>query len=377
MFKNHLKIAFRNLIRHPGFSFLNISGLALGIAASFVLLIYVQQETGYDKHFDNSEKIVRIASDFYDMGGFARASENLYHWLKEECKEVKAVTAFNPRRGDTPIEVFGSSYIEGRAMEADSNFFRVFSFPMLEGNPNHLLKRADEVVLTEQLARKYFGNSSAVGEMIFVGKEKTPYRVSGVVKEHNDKTHIQADLFLPIKMKERLNWTSSSIFVYAMLHEEATVGQLERSLEGLKKNKIYPTFPNETSYESWATGSHRLEYFVQPLEDIYLHSDYQFDLSAGGNPTLVRILGIIGIFLIFIAMVNYINLTTARSSVRAKEVGVKKTMGAFRQTLVKQFLTESVFISLLAMVFAGGLAEVLLVFFEKITGASAARNHFQ
>jgi putative ABC transport system permease protein len=368
MFRNHLKIAVRNLFRYPGFSLLNISGLALGIAASFVLLLYVRQETSYDQHFDHSEKIVRIASDFYDMGGFARTSESLYHWLREECKEVKTATALVPVGNDTPIEVDGVAYIEGRALSADSNFFRVFSFPMLEGNARHLLKRADEVVLTERLARKYFGNSPAVGEVIFVGKERTPYRVSGVVQDDPHKTHIQGDLFLPIKMKGKENWTSSAIFVYAMLHEQATVGQLEQSLERLKRDKIFPTFPNETSYESWATGSHRVEYFVQPLQDIYLHSDFQFDLTAGGNPAQVTILGIIGIFLIFIAMVNYVNLTTARSSVRAKEVGVKKTLGAFRPTLIKQFLTESVFTSLLAMVLAGGVAELLLGIFEKITG---------
>lgn len=368
MFRNHLKIAVRNLFRHPGFSLLNISGLALGIAASFVLLLYVRQETNYDKHFDHSKKIVRIASDFYDMGGFARTSESLYHWLREECKEVKTATALVPIGNDTPIEVDGVAYIEGRALSADSNFFRVFSFPMLEGNARHLLKRADEVVLTERLARKYFGSSPAVGEVIFVGKERTPYRVTGVIQDDPHKTHIQGDLFLPIKMKGKENWTSSAIFVYAMLHEQATIGQLEQSLERLKRDKIFSTFPNETNYESWATGSHRVEYFVQPLQDIYLHSDFQFDLTAGGNPAQVTILGIIGIFLIFIAMVNYVNLTTARSSVRAKEVGVKKTLGAFRPTLVGQFLTESVFTSLLAMVLAGGVAELLLGFFEKITG---------
>ncbi|MEZ4935092.1 MAG: FtsX-like permease family protein [Saprospiraceae bacterium] len=366
MFRNHLKIAVRNLFRYPGFSLLNISGLALGIAASFVLLLYVRQETSYDQHFDHSEKIVRIASDFYDMGGFARTSESLYHWLREECKEVKTATALVPIGNDTPIEVDGVAYIEGRALSADSNFFRVFSVPMLEGNARHLLKRADEVA-DGRLARSIFA-SPAVGEVIFVGKERTPYRVSGVVQDNPHKTHIQGDLFLPIKLKGKENWTSSAIFVYAMLHEQATVGQLEQSLERLKRDKIFPTFPNETSYESWATGSHRVEYFVQPLQDIYLHSDFQFDLTAGGNPAQVTILGIIGIFLIFIAMVNYVNLTTARSSVRAKEVGVKKTLGAFRPTLIKQFLTESVFTSLLAMVLAGGVAELLLGVFEKITG---------
>ncbi len=376
MLANFLKIAWRNLLRHPGYSFLNISGLALGIAAAFVLLFFVKEETSYEKHFDNHENIYRIASDFYNIGGFAQTSEAVFSWLKEECKEVKYATALNNVGNDMPITVDNVEYIEGRALAIDSNFFRMFSFDLLEGNPRHLMKDPDEVVITERLAKKYFGASYAIGETILVGKEKKPYRVTGIVKDSKKRTHLSSDLFLPLELENRTNWTSASIFVYVMLHEQSTSEQLAESLEGLRKDKIYPTFPNETSYESWATGSHRVEYFIQPLASIYLKSKFRFDLTAGGNPQQVAILGVIGIFLVLIAIVNYINLTTARSSVRAKEVGVKKTLGADSRILSRQFLMEALFTSFLAMVVALALAEFLLNLFEQITGQQMTETLF-
>lgn len=368
MLTNYLKIAWRTLLRHPGYSFLNIFGLALGIAASFVLLFFVREENSYDKHFENSDKIYRVASDFYNMGGFARTSEALFFWLKEDSKEVKHVTALNKIGNDMSVEVDGVEYVEGQALAIDSSFFRVFSFELLEGNPRHLMKSPDEVVLSEHLAKKYFSNASAIGETILVGEDKKPYKVSGVVKNDPRRTHLQSDLFLSLELEKKQRWTSASIFVYFMLHDQATIAQLEQSLEQLKRDRIYPTFQNESSYESWAAGSHRVEFFLQPLQEIYMHSKYRFDLTPGGNPQQVMILGVIGLFLILIAIINYINLTTARSAIRAKEVGVKKTLGARRPTLSGQFLVESVFTSFLAMLLAGALVEMLIKLFEKITG---------
>ncbi len=376
MLKNHLKIAWRNILRHPGYSLLNITGFALGIAASFVLFLFVQQETSYEKHFDNSDKIYRIASDFYNMGGFAVASEALYNWLKTECKEAKYATAVEGLGTEMQVEVDGATYIEGTGLAIDTNFFRIFSFELLEGNPRHLMKNPDEVVITAPLAKKYFGTGSAIGETLFIGKEKKPYRVVGVFKKTNHKSHLQADLFLPIELENKPSWLSASVYVYLQLHENASLAQLEESLEQLRKDKIFPVVSQEEDYETWAKSSHRVEYFVQPLEAIYLHSKFRFDLTEGGNPQQVAILGIIGLFLIFIAIINYINLTTARSAIRAKEVGVKKTLGARRTILARQFLTESVLISFLAMLLAGGLGEFLLTVFENITGQAIITTIF-
>ena len=368
MLKNHLKIAWRNILRHPGYSLLNITGFGMGIAASFVLLIYVRQEMSYEQHFEQHDKICRIASDFYGMGGFAVTSEAFFNWAKEDCKAVKYATAVNGLGTGMAVEVDGTNYIEGTGLAIDSNFFRIFSFEFLEGKARHLMKQPNEVVITAPLAKKYFGNNSAIGETLLIGKEKTPYKVTGVLQPTTQKSHLKADMFLPINMENKPSWLSASIYVYLQLHENATLAQLEQSIEQLRKDKIFPTVSKESDYQAWAKGSQRVEYFVQPLQDIYFHSKFKFDITEGGNFQQVMILGIIGIFLILIAIINYVNLTTARSSIRAKEVGVKKTLGAQRNTLARQFLTESLLITMIAMFVAGGLGELLLTVFENITG---------
>ena len=304
MFKNHLKIAWRNILRYPGYSFLNITGFGIGIAASFVLLLYVQQELSYEKHFDNSDKICRIASDFYGMGGFSVTSEAFFNWSKDACKEVKYATAVSGVGSQTAIEVDGNEYMEGKSLAIDSNFFKVFSFEFLEGNARHLMKKPDEVVITANLAEKYFGKASAIGETLLIGKEKKPYQVSGVLKPSTHKSHLEAAVFLPIEMKNQPNWLAASIYVYLQLHENATLVQLEQSIETLRKEKIFPEVSKEADYQAWAQGSKRIEYFVQPLEAIYFHNKFKFDITEGGNFQQVAILGIIGLFLILIAIIN-------------------------------------------------------------------------
>ncbi len=368
MIYNYLKISWRNLLINPGYSFLNIFGLALGIAASFVLFLFVRQETSYDQHFENSDKIYRIASDFFNMGGFACTSPALYSWLKEDCNEAKIVTALDPVGNDVIIKVAEKEYLEGAGLAIDSNFFKVFSFTFSEKTSKVITLRPNEIVLSEELAIKFFGETKALGRTILVGEDQQPYKVSGVIKNDKRKTHLIADYFLPIELDIKPNWTSASIFVYVMLHDQADLAQLEQSLESLKRNIIYAPFSNDQNYEEWKSSNHRVDYFPQPLEDIYLHSKYQFDFSARGNAQQVTILGIIGLFLIILAVINYVNLTTARSAIRAKEVGVKKTLGAGRSTLSMQFIIESMFTSSLAMVLAGGIVELLLIVFKKITG---------
>ncbi len=368
MFKNHLKIAWRNILRHPGYSLLNIIGFGTGIAASFVLFLYVQQETSYEKHFENNDKIYRVASDFYNMGGFAVCSEAFFNWAKEDCKEVKYATAVNGIGSEMQVEVDGTKYIEGTGLAVDSNFFRVFSFEFAEGNPRHLMKKPDEIVISAPLAKKYFGTAAAIGETLLIGKDKKPYRVSGVLQPITQKSHLKADIFLPVTVGNNPSWLSAYLYVYLQLHENANVAQLEQSIEQLRKEAIFPIVAKDTDYAAWTKGSQRVEFFPQPLTDIYFHSKFRFDITEGGNFQQVMILGIIGIFLILIAIINYVNLTTARSAIRAKEVGVKKTLGARRSVLARQFLTESLLISFLAMLVAGGLGEVLLNLFETITG---------
>lgn len=368
MIYNYGKIAWRKIIDQPGHSFLNIFGLALGIAASFVLLLFVRQETSYDQHFSRSNKIYRIASDFFNMGGFACTSTALYSWLKEDCKEAKYVTAIESTGDNILFTVESNEFLEEPGMSVDSNFFKVFSFDFKERTTGTAVLSPNEIILSEKLASKYFGEESALGRTILMGEEQLPYKVSGVLKQDRRKTHLETNFFIPLEINIEPNWTSASVFVYVMLHDESGPDQLQQSLETLRRDIIYPPFSGSQSYDEWKTSNYRVDFFPQPVEEIYLHSKYQFDFSARGNAQQVAILGLIGLFLIILAIINYVNLTTARSSMRAKEVGVKKTLGATRGTLSLQFMFESVFTSALAMIMAGALAELLLVVFREITG---------
>ncbi len=368
MLRSYVKIIWRNLLRYKGYSAINISGLALGIAASFVLFLSVHQEKSYDTHFDHYDRIYRIASDFFNMGGFACTSPSLYRWLKEDCNEAERVTAVDLVGSDIGVEVDKREFIEDKGLAIDSSFFKVFRFEFLEGDPDHLMKSPDEIVISEELADKYFGSDAPLGKTIRVGKDKTPYVVSAVLKKDKRKSHLQADFYVPLEIDDEVNWTSASIYVYVLLHEYSGLKDLKLSLEQLRRDVIYPMVTQESTYESWSQSFRRVEYYPQQLKDIYLYSTFRFDFFTGGNPQQVSILGIIGLFLILLAMVNYINLTTARGAVRAKEIGIKKTLGANRPSIIRQFLMESVVMSLIAMTIAGGLAELLLVAFEEITG---------
>ena len=225
--------------------------------------------------------------------------------------------------------------------------------------------RASAAVLSGRLARKYFGEKSAVGQTVAIGKERKNYTISGVVEEM-DKTHLAAAMWLPLEppQEEKQSWTNVSLYNYVRLKKQGSREDLEKGLQAVLENYAWPASQTEESYSQWAASNQAVQFFVQPLRDIYLHSEYKFEVSPGGNLTQVYALGLIGLFIILIAGVNYINLTTARTSIRAKEVGVKKTLGAPRRALVRQFIGESIVNSLAALVLAFFLAHTLTAVFS-------------
>ncbi len=378
MWKNQIKIAWRNLFKSPVYSILNLGGLSVGIAASFILFLYVYQELHYDRFFPNSERIYRVATDFYSMGGFACSQEQLAYHLKTECKDVAHATALDSYFRPVPVQVNNRNYEEPGVLEIDSAFFQVFAFPVKEGFIPASGLAPDELILSADLAEKYFGQESAIGKIITIGKEKESYKVAAVLEKTLQKSHLEPTILMPKAPDEELKvrWTSAAVYNYVRLKPGATEADLRSFLDQLLREKVFPTTNSEGTFESWYAGNSAVKFFIQPLHDIYLHSDYKFELSAGGNPTQVRVLGIIGVFLILIASINYINLSTARSSIRAKEVGIKKTLGLRKSGLVRQFLLESVLFSFLAMLVAVGLIEAMLWMFQQITGSELSESLF-
>ncbi len=377
MLKNNLKIAWRTMARHPGFAVLNVGGLALGIAAAFVLGLYVRQELTYDRHFEDSDRIYRVATDFFEMGGFANSQQQLVDVLREEAPIVEQATSFRRGFTETSVKVDEQVYEEPFYFFADSTFFRLFSYQFLAGTPETAMHAPDEVILSEKQAEKYFGDAPALGQVLLIGKDEVPHRVTGVVSAPPGKTHLVADLWLPLAPQDpKSTWTHVSYYNYVKLRPGGTRADLEHALDDVLRRHAYPTSGFAGSFEAWLATPQSVRFWAQPLPDIYLHSDYKFEIAPGGNPAQVYILGFTGLLILLIAGMNYVNLTTARSSLRAKEIGVKKTLGAAQPALVFQFLTETVVLSLLAMCCAAGLAEVMLGAFTFVTGEVLVESVF-
>ncbi|MCB0566236.1 MAG: ABC transporter permease [Phaeodactylibacter sp.] len=357
--------ALRNFRKYPGYAFLNLAGLAVGLAASFILLLYAYRELTFDRQFPGGERVYRIATDFYRMGGFAKSQQQLLDYLPHECPDIEQSTRFERGFQETPVKIGNTVYQEPQYLFIDTNFFEIFPHRFLEGSPDQVLRSPDEVVLSGRLARKYFGEKSAVGQTVAIGKERKNYTISGVVEEM-DKTHLAAAMWLPLEppQEEKQSWTNVSLYNYVRLKKQGSREDLEKGLQAVLENYAWPASQTEESYSQWAASNQAVQFFVQPLRDIYLHSEYKFEVSPGGNLTQVYALGLIGLFIILIAGVNYINLTTARTSIRAKEVGVKKTLGAPRRALVRQFIGESIVNSLAALVLAFFLAHTLTAVFS-------------
>jgi putative ABC transport system permease protein len=367
-----LKSILRSFRKYPTFSVINLGGLSIGIAASFILLVYSQRELSCDRHFRDANRIVRIGTDFFQMGPFAFSQPMLRPLALASCKDVQDATAIDA--GDeTPIR----TSISDRAFTGitpyyiDSSFFAVFSYETAAGAiPSHGLAPG-EAILSATEALKFFGKEDPVGKTIYVGKQMTPCKVVAILKETFAKSHLDPQVLLyqaPDPDAGSAVWASSSKYNYFKLKPQGSIAGLNTWLDRVREKIVYPASHSPKPYDQWKTSGESISFIVQPLTDIYFHSDLKFDLTPGGNLTQVRLLGAISLLLIALAVINYINLVTARSSVRAKEIGLKKTFGAARLHLIDQILRESLLFSALAMILACGLIQVILFGYTWLTG---------
>jgi putative ABC transport system permease protein len=366
----------RQARRYPLFYGLNLAGLAIGIACAFVLFSYVRQEWSFDNSIPGGENIYRIGTNFMDMGGFAVSQEVLQPELAERCRAVAYATRFKGR-SDLSFLIDQEEVTLEQAVFADTNFFHVFPYEFIEGDPGKVLQHKGQIVLSLPVAEQFFGAGPYLGKtLVLEGDEKQSLSVAGVVKPFPGKTHLPATAWLSVEplLSGKTYWTSASFFNYVRLHENADQADLTAFLDQLKEEVIHPKEAANVSYEEWNNSSQAVHFMVEPLHDIYLRSDLRFDITTGGNPTQVWVLGIIGLFILLMAGVNYVNLSTAAAAGRAKEVGIKKTMGATRWQLARQFLGESTTLSIMACLLAGGFSGILLQLLEKISGEVLLEN---
>ena len=376
MFRTHIKLALRNFRKYPAFSLINLGGLATGIAASFLLLVYSQREMNTDRHFAGQDKIYRIATDFFNMGGFAKSQPMLRDLMQTSCKDVQYATSLDRSYEDVLVRLSEQdrAFTDNYPYYTDPSFFKVFSFRTSAGRIPENGLAPGEMILSETYARKFFGSQDATGKTLLIGKENIPYKVVAVLKEQFQKSHLDPQLILPLPTDKNspypINWSSASFYNYVKLNEQGSETGLKNWLDRVLEKIVWPASGATSSFSQWKNSPSSVRFIVQPLASIYFGSDLKFEISPGGNLTQVKILGGLSIFLILLAIINYVNLVTARYSIRSGEIGVKKTFGASRGALASQLIGESLLFSLLAMLLACGLIQVILFVYEWTTGSA-------
>jgi putative ABC transport system permease protein len=373
MLKNFITVALRNLRRQVMYSFLNLFGLAIGMACSLVIFLYVFGEWSHDRHFANADRIYRIGVSFFNMGPFANGPERLRDFLPKEFPGIEAYTRFE-KSNDEVFRIKDASY-EDQVYYVDSSFFTVFSYSFVKGDAATAMLKPASVVLSESMAKKYFKGTSAIGQTIEVGKKKEPYVVTGIVKDDTGNSHMKASVWISQQhdVLGKEHWMSASVYTYVLLREGVYEADLNRALDRIIEKNVYPESNTaNVPLERYIQDENSVKFSILPLKDIYLKSKASLELSPGGNETNLYIFSVIAVFILGLAGVNFINLSTARATRRAKEVGIRKSLGTSRGRLIVQFLLESVLMSLLAMIVALGLAELFSFAFFWITGQQLA-----
>ncbi|MCW3119882.1 MAG: hypothetical protein JWM28_3964 [Chitinophagaceae bacterium] len=363
MLKNYFKIAFRNIIRHKAYSLINISGLAIGMACSILIFLWVQNELSYDRFHANANQVYRITCNAGDFKAAVNPA-GMPAGLKAEMPVIKNFVRLS-HQSTNLFEVGDHKFEEKRVFYADSTFLEVFSFPFVKGNPKTALEQADAVLITEDMATKYFGKEDALGKQLRKDNGKNVI-VTGILANIPSNSHLQFDFILPMSSIAQSDydlrtnvWDNFNYYTYVQLDKNFIPTAV--SLAGLNNqmNKIYKKHVNETEL--------KVAFQLQPLTSIHLHSNLQVDLTGHGNVQYVNIFFIVSIFILVVACINFMNLATARSSRRAKEVGLRKVVGAGRKQLIGQFLGESLLISFFALLLAIGIVLLFLPVFNTIS----------
>lgn len=387
MFKNYLKIAWRSLKKQAFFTFLNTFGLAIGMAGALLISLYIYDELSYDKMFVDADRIYRIDADI-KFGGAeikaAQAAPPMAAALKRDYTQVESTVRFRTL-GSMYLKKTGSdtNTKELQVTYADSTLFDFFGINMLVGNPKTALTGTNSLVLTKATAEKHYGAEDAVGQNMILDNDKV-YTVTGVIDDLPKNSFLNDyTVFLAmsgnVASREEL-WGSNNYFTFVKLIPEASVAEFQVPLQGMLEKYMLPWaqkyFPGMTA-ESFAASGNYIRYHTMALTDIHLYSDRHSEMSATSSIQDVYILSFIGMFLIILACVNFMNLSTAHSLKRAKEVGVRKTLGSNKGHLVFQFLTESGLIAFVSLIAALLITVVILPFFNEFSGKSIAIPYAQ
>lgn len=378
MFRNYLKITFRTLVKAKGYAAINIMGLALGLACFIMIALYVADEWSYDRFNENADRIYRIHSDIRFGGtdlNMAVSPDPMGAALKNDYPQVEEFTRIYNSEGSKLFKKDNQFITEQRVAYADSTLFAVFSFPALAGDLKTALNNPNTVVINETTAKKYFGSTAnAMGKTLDCNdNDGTPYKVTAVIKDLPHNAHFIFDLFLSM---DNVNYDfgsyiSHNFHTYLLLKPGADYRALEKQFPAYIDKYILPQvqqFMQIKSMKEFEQTGNKLVYSLMPLTAIHLHSSRGVELGVNGNIQYVYIFSAVAIFILLIACVNFMNLSTARSAGRAKEVGIRKVLGTEKKALIGQFLTETICMAFIALIISIALIALAMPLFNDMAG---------
>jgi putative ABC transport system permease protein len=377
MIKNYFKIAFRNLWKNKGYSAINILGLAAGLATCLLIVLYVWDELSYDKFHEKAERIYRVDSDI-KFGGtdmkLCVSSDPMGATLKRDYPQVEQFTRIYASEGSKLIKKGNEFINETRIAYVDSTFFDVFSFDLISGNPKTSLNDPNTAVISETGAKKYFGSTDVVGKLIETS-DKIAFKITAVMKDMPSNSHFIFDILLSMDNVDYQfgNYLSHNFSTYIVLQKGTDPAVINKFFPAILSKYVLPqaqAFMQIKTMDEFEKSGNRLEYRLMPMTKIHLYSDRFPELSPNGDIQNVFIFSAVALFILLIACINFMNLSTARSANRAKEVGIRKVLGTDRKTLIWQFLTESTLVSFIALFIALGITLLILPFFNDVASKS-------
>lgn len=378
MYRSYLKMSWRNLLKNKRLFIINVTGLAMGIATCLIIMLFVTDELSYDRYNEKADRIMRIVLRGKVNGEIIKEAVTpapIAATLKSEFPEVKEGTRLRGN-GSPKITYNGSTFRGGRMAFADPNFFEVFTLPFIQGDPGTALKEPNNIVITQEEAKRYFGNEDPMNKLLEIKDSGQQYKVSGIIAPVPSNSHFHYDLIASMEGvadARQNNWMSSNYYNYVVLADDADPKELESKLPYIIKKYMGPQVEQMgMTFEKFLANGNEVGIFVQPLTDIHLHSDFaaSSEIEPGGDIQSVYIFAGVAIFMLLIACINFMNLATAGATKRNKEIGVKKVLGSRKDQLMQQFLTESFISTLVAMGVAAILVAVALPLFNQTSGKS-------
>ncbi|WP_158861318.1 ABC transporter permease [Lunatibacter salilacus] len=383
MIKNYFKIALRNLLRNKAFTAINILGLAIGIATCLLIMASVQSDLVFDRFHENADRIVRVVFRGSVQGGLineAHVMPPVADALMADYPEVEQATRIR-LMGYPKITYSGQAFRNKSSAFVDANFFQVFTFPFIAGDPTNALGEPNSIVISATTAQTLFKNEDALGKELWMNDGMDRFIVTGVMEDMPVNSHFHFDLLASMATfpeSKNPSWMVSEYYTYLLLQSGYDYQNLEAKLPEVAEKYMGPQLQEAMgiSFDQFKQAGNNIGIFLQPLSSIYLHSDMMGELGPGGDIRFLYIFGAIALFMILIASINFINLSTASASKRAREVGVRKVLGSDQRQLVWQFLTEYTLLSLFALLIAMVLVKLMLPIFNELADKEISIHYF-